>query len=112
MSFQSAYTTNEQVARLHFRKSDSLASLKHLKEEIKELEDELNVSVDRRDRYNIQQELADCFLCLMSVGAKLGFSAEMIEAEIQNKATINLNRKWKYNGDGTYSHIKETDTNG
>lgn len=88
-----------------FPKSSSISSIKHMKTEIKELENELDSDIE--DSNKIADEYADCIICLITSAGKHGFDGEEIIASIKRKINANERRKWKDNGDGTYSHIKQ-----
>ncbi len=92
-----------------FPLAETFTTMDKLKDEADEVKALLNdvFPWDEVDREKLKAELVDCFLCLMNASAKAGFVAEEIVEGMHNKAQVNKARKWKYNGNGTYSHIKE-----
>lgn len=51
-------------------------------------------------------EYIDCILCLMMSLIHAGFNIDQLRQRMAVKVNINYIRQWKYNGNGTYSHIK------
>ncbi len=51
-------------------------------------------------------EYADAIMCVLDAGKRDGISTEDILNAFEQKNSINLNRKWKRNPDGSYAHIK------
>jgi len=70
-----------------------------LEEELKEIK-KAETAIEKRDEY------VDCLMILFHAARKEGIHPEFILKGFANKTEVNINRKWKYNGDGTYSHIK------
>ena len=70
--------------------------------ECKELEDKLESGAATHE--DIADEIADIVICGYQVMNTLGFN---MNACVDFKMDINRHRKWKLNGDGTGSHIKE-----
>jgi phosphoribosyl-ATP pyrophosphohydrolase len=78
-------------------------ALKKLKEELKELDADLNGG----DRDDMIKEYADCFFCLISSFGRADIQTVEILKAMQEKLEINIKRKWNRNPNGTYSHVKE-----
>lgn len=68
---------------------------------------EINEVLTEDNKEDKLKEYADCFIYLLSSCAYAGFNTNEIVKATQEKIQINLERKWKENPDGTYSHIKE-----
>ena len=85
-----------------FKEATAISCLRKLEKEILEL-DEALVSQDLW--YNILEEYADCFMCLLSSAARQGFIMDDIKIAMEKKMIKNLKRKWEKNDDNTYSHI-------
>lgn len=86
-----------------FGQATALSKMAHLKEEVKELEEDLKTNApDRR------LEFADCFMLLFGAAASDGMDYDDICKAIDEKMQINYKRKWgKPNADGVVNHIKE-----
>ncbi len=105
IKFEHVFEDHAQFAAKAFPLSTPESSLVHLKCEADEVLAELNFDYSTRERLLI--EYADMMLCIISSATGRGItSSELVEA-MHKKVQINKGRKWKYNGDGTYSHIKE-----
>jgi len=90
----------------------------HLVEESNELKRALKIieynKLNGYSREEIQlrkdaalMELADCFILLLDIARKLGWSVIDILPAIRRKMLINKARKWgKSNSDGSVNHIK------
>lgn len=87
-----------------FLDETAFTALLKLKEELKELNADLNGG----DRDDIIKEYADCFFCLISSFGRAGIQAVEIGEAMSEKLEINIKRKWSRNPDGTYSHVKES----
>lgn len=83
-----------------FPEATALSALTKLKEEIQEIEDNLNNGV--RD----PEEYADAIMMLFDSAGRDGISARQIRDAFEIKFHKNINREWKHNGNGTYSHVK------
>lgn len=79
-------------------------SLEKLKEEFSELR--LSLLEDPSNREEVREEYVDCIMCLLSSMSRAGIQIEDLRKSFQSKLIILQARKWKYNGNGTYSHIK------
>ena len=73
-----------------FPKSDALSKLEHLKEEV----DELEVEVQIFETKKVEAEFADCFILLFGAAFNAGFTFENIERLIQEKFEVNKGRDW------------------
>jgi NTP pyrophosphatase (non-canonical NTP hydrolase) len=87
-----------------FVKSTADSSIVHLEREVDELKDELTKRP--YDVEKLTEEYADCILCLLSSAAKAGLDHSVLSDAIRRKIFKNIDRQWRDNGDGTYSHIK------
>jgi NTP pyrophosphatase (non-canonical NTP hydrolase) len=88
-----------------FVKSTPQSSLIHLKREADEVRAELEAGKINQGKLLV--EYADMLLCIISSAARAGITARSIVAAMHIKTQVNKGRKWAYNGDGTYSHIKD-----
>ena len=80
-----------------------LGKLSHLRDEVRELQ----VAVDDGSKADIEDELADCWILLLNISKKLGFTEQLIEHAITSKMRINRSRIWGRKGkDGQIYHIK------
>lgn len=91
-------------ARKTFPTATPYPSLQKAKTEIKEIE--VNMGNDVIDA----TEYVDAIMCLLDSAGRSGITMVDIIKTYSEKLEINLKRKWKDNGDGTYSHIKEKET--
>ena len=71
--------------------------LKHLQEEVQELIDNPNDTM----------EWADCFLLLLDAAWRKGYTIDDLVEFSSQKLKINKKRKWDKKADGTYKHVKE-----
>jgi hypothetical protein len=103
-TFEQVFEKFAEFSLKAFVNSTASTSLNHLKTEIEEVQKEL----DKGTVFSAQllAEYADCFLCLVSSASRVRIPAQLIVSAMDHKAKINQGRKWKDNGDGTYSHIK------
>ena len=72
-----------------FPNATALSKLHHLKEEVNELQSDLERKAFYRD-----MEFADCFLLLFGCAAADGFTYEAICHAIDKKMEVNYKRKW------------------
>lgn len=86
-----------------FGKATALSKVEHLKEELKELSEDLqNDSAVRR------LEFADCFILLFGAASSDGMTYEDICACIDEKFSIVQKRKWgQPDENGVVKHLKE-----
>lgn len=103
--------TLEQLLREHlqwtsttFPKGTSIGALLHAEREIKEVRDDifLGMSFDKK-----REEYADVLGCIFDSMNREGITVENVIEAWDKKLQVNKSRKWKDNGDGSYSHIKE-----
>lgn len=88
-----------------FPKATSIGGMIYAKKECQEVIDELeNVTSIHED---LVLEYADIFMCVSDSMKRAGVPLNDVAVAIRHKSGINLMRKWKDNGDGSYSHIKE-----
>lgn len=85
-----------------FPEATSLSKIAHLREEIRELVDDLKSNNPER-----RLEYADCFLLLFGSAASDGMTYEDICQAIQEKFEIVKTRRWgKPDENGVVKHIK------
>lgn len=81
-----------------FGKSDPVAKLRHLAEEVQEL---IEAPQDR-------MEWADCTILLIDAARKAGLSMDDLHKAARDKLEINKKRKWgKPNAAGIVNHIRQ-----
>src|SRR3970040_2755373 len=100
-----------------FKEANSLTKIKHLSEEI----DELNIALIQQQRFRqshthidnikeIKSNLADCFILLFGIAATEGMSFEDVTTCIDEKMKLNYTRKWgQPNEEGIVNHIWKCD---
>lgn len=87
-----------------FPKGTAIGALRHAEREVGEIIDDIESGAPKK---NLAIEYADALFCIMDSARRSKVSmSEIIEAG-DGKLQINRKRKWKDNGDGSYSHIKE-----
>lgn len=88
-----------------FPDKTSHSLMTHLKEELLELEEEINLSEGyKTDKY---LEFADCFLLLFALAESEGMDYPLIVKYIKIKMEINKKREWTSpDKDGVCRHIK------
>ena len=87
-----------------FPKGTAMGVIYHAKKEL----DEVELAMNRHEGIaRVTEEFADVFGCLIDAAHRYGITAEMLNAAFDRKLAVNKGRKWKHNGDGSYSHIKE-----
>lgn len=91
--------------RRAFPLSTSKGALTHLKREIEEIEQEIELG-DKSSVEKKEEEFADALGCLLDAAQREGIYFLKIIDALYNKIQVNKKREWKYNGDGSYSHIK------
>lgn len=78
--------------------------IEHLKREVDELG--VEIAVDETSD-ETREELADCYILLLGITAKLGVSSAELKESIESKMEINKRRKWgKPDVFGIIEHIK------
>ena len=90
-----------------FPKGTNLGALIHAEREIKEVVSDINSHAPIE---NLSEEFADVFGCLIDAANRSGVTPDMILQSYTKKLTKNMARKWRDNGDGSYSHIKDSPT--
>lgn len=85
-----------------FTKATPLSCAKHLREEVQELIDNLELGSDIK-----YEEIADCFLLLVGVCNMMNINYDTLTAIIDNKMIINRKRKWQETEGGYMKHIPE-----
>jgi len=86
-----------------FGEATPLSKLSHLKSELRELWEDLE---NKRESKNL--EFADCFILLFGAAASDGMSYEDICNSINEKMSINYQRKWgKPDENGVVNHIRD-----
>lgn len=85
-----------------FPNGTSLSMVKHLKQEVKELEEDIeSYNKDRRLEY------ADCFILLFGAAFRDGLDFDSIINCINEKMAINVNRQWGIpDANGVVNHVK------
>ena len=81
----------------------SVGALLHAEREIKEIIEDIESGKPLEVK---AKEYADAMFCLMDSARREGVAVSDILRAGDEKLQINKARKWKYNGDGSYSHIK------
>lgn len=81
-----------------------LGKLSHLRDEVKELQS----AVDNGDPQDMADELADCWILLLNISKKIGYTEQGIATAIRTKMAINRNRIWGKKGtEGQIYHINK-----
>lgn len=90
-----------------FGQATALSKIAHLKQEIKELKEQLESTEDGSHSKTVL-EFADCFILLFGAAASYGFNYEDIVECINVKMVINKNREWGVpDKDGVVNHIEK-----
>ncbi len=104
------YYTFEHLIKDHgewadttFPKGTSKGALLHAHREIDEIIADIESGAAKPTK---AKEYADAIFCLLDSARRESISLDEITNEGYNKLLTNKSRKWKYNGDGSYSHIK------
>jgi hypothetical protein len=101
IDFKEAFAEHLTWTTSTFPKGTATGALLHLEREIKEVRDELP-----KDTFALAVEFADCLGCLIDAANRSGVNPKVLLDAFCYKLEINKGRKWKDNGDGSYSHIK------
>ena len=109
MTFEQLIEEHGIWADATFPKATSMGALIHAQREIKEVMEELSEG-DPNGQLRLCTEYADVLFCVMDSSRREGLSVDDILQAGANKLAINKARKWKDNGDGSYSHIKPPTT--
>lgn len=83
-----------------FPEATPISSLKKLRSEIEEIEQDINRGERRPEEY------ADALMCLFDSAGRQGILPEEIFMWFKRKLKINKAREWTKNPDNSYSHIK------
>jgi hypothetical protein len=105
-TFEHVFNDFAEFSKRTYLRSTAAGALIHLQREADEVKAELEAGEVNREA--LVEEYADMLLCIISSATRTGFHAENLVFAMHKKTQKNKARKWKYNGDGTYSHIKET----
>lgn len=103
-TFERLIEEHGQWADATFPKCTSNGALLHAHREIDEIIQDI---ADAAGKDQMAIEYADALLCIMDSARREGFTVEDIVTAGFYKLGKNKARKWKDNGDGSYSHIKE-----
>lgn len=89
-----------------FPKATSVGGMLHAKRECDEVIEIINPLHKDHSRSLLAEEYADILMCTFDSMERAGIDIMQICESIIWKTAINKERKWKDNGDGSYSHIK------
>ncbi len=89
----------------NFPEATQFSSLEKLKCEIYEVEQKLENALHGMFD-GLSEEYADCLMCLFDSAGRVGIKPDEIFKAFALKLEINKKRKWKKNGNNTYSHVK------
>lgn len=94
-----------------FPDATALSKIAHLKKELPELEEAIELEMAIKDgtiSMSTLMEFADCFFLLFGSAAATGLDYETIVSAIEQKFEINKARKWgKPDENGVVEHIRE-----
>lgn len=102
-TFEKAFAEHLEFTTKTFELSTSVGVLNHCKKEIDEIISDIETGAPEGIK---AIEYADAFGCLLDSANREGVTPELILTAFINKLQINKLRKWQYNGDGSYSHVK------
>lgn len=102
-SFEDIFKRHQLIAITKWPLCSQSSDLEKLNNEL----DELKLAIVHETSDEQLLEYIDCLLCLISSLIRGGFSIEQLRQRMAVKVNINYAREWKYNGNGTYSHIKK-----
>lgn len=88
-----------------FPRGTALGALIHAGRELEEVRFELVKPHRRYNPLTAAMEYADLIFCVMDSARRAGVSIDDIVDAGRHKLERNKHREWKYNGDGSYSHI-------
>jgi hypothetical protein len=103
MSFETLISEHAEWAGATFPKGTAKGALLHAHREIEEIIQDIDNGAPHSV---ISKEYADAIFCIMDSARRRGVSLDDILAAGHAKLQINKSRKWKDNGDGSYSHVK------
>jgi Protein of unknown function (DUF550) len=101
-TFEQLITEHVEWADDTFPKGTADGALIHAAREIDEVRQGLQGAV----KYPLITKYADVLFCVLDSARRKGITLNQIINVGNHKLKINKARKWKYNGDGYYSHIK------
>jgi len=102
-SFEQLIEEHGQWADASFPKGTAMGALIHAEREVKEVMKE----VERGGTtFAGATEFADLIFCILDSARRQGYTLTEIINAGAHKLEINKARKWKDNGDGSYSHVK------
>lgn len=93
-----------KVSSSIFPNATPIGGMIHAKEECQEVIDELQSVTSIREY--LLTEYADIIMCIADSMNRSGIPIADVVFAIMQKTEINKNRKWKDNGNGSYSHVK------
>lgn len=102
-TFEQLFAEHLEFTTSTFPKGTSLGALLHAEREIVEARQDIE---DGSPSMTLAIEIADVFGCIVDAANRSGVTPDMIKIAFENKLAINKSRKWKDNGDSSYSHIK------
>ncbi len=85
-------------------KATAIGAAIHALRELGEVLDE--VTAEPVNKNKLATEIADTLFCLFDAARRSGIRIDDIVEAGRVKLEINKQRKWAYNGDGSYSHVK------
>jgi hypothetical protein len=102
-TFEQLITEHLEFTSTTFPKGTAIGGLLHAKREIEEIVSDINTGADL---HALSTEYADAIFCIIDSANRSGVSLDNIISAGALKLMINKARKWKDNGDGSYSHVK------
>lgn len=103
-SFEQVVAEHLEFTTETFPLATSLGALIHGHREIDEIRWNIENGIDNSVT---KTEYADVLGCIFDSANREGISFDEIMWAFYTKVQVNKKRKWKYNGDGSYSHIKD-----
>lgn len=88
-----------------FPEGTSIGALIHAHREIDEVVADIKNNVPKKQ---MTQEYVDAIFCVLDSARRESITLDDIAKEGWDKLKINKSRQWKDNGDGSYSHIKQS----
>lgn len=86
-----------------FPRATAAGALLHMQRELEEIQMDLD---NRVQNDHLAEECADALGCYIDFCNRIGITPQMLNRAFDMKLQKNKHRKWKDNGDGSYSHIK------
>lgn len=103
MTFETLMQDHLEWTSKTFPKGTSKGALLHAHREIDEIISDIETGAPNPIK---AKEYADALFCIIDSANREGIDLQEIIVEGYCKLTTNKARKWKDNGDGSYSHIK------